>query len=310
MHQKSSSSQHSESHLNDAREYWWNDDYLELLASRLELNQCDSLADIGCGKGMMAFKLAPFLAENAKVFGLDMEPKYIKGATKAIKKQSKNSTAEFEFVSGSAYDLPYEDASMDVTLCQTLLIHLNDPLQAIKEMKRITKPGGWIVGFEPNNMVQHLLFDRYRDTDYEVEDILRVLEIRLRIEKGKKAEGKGFNSLGDVLPDLFLQAGLEETQVWLSDKALQIIPPYDTREKRFRVGQMITWLEDGSGGLGYEENVTYYIAGGGKKKDFDAYWQTVLAYKDVLLRNLKQQKHITAGGGVMYITAARVPEEE
>lgn len=304
-----SSSQHSESHLNQAREYWWNDDFLELLANRLDLDQCETLADIGCGRGMMAFKFAPYLAENAKVYGLDMEPKYIKGATKAARKQSKFSSAAFEFVAGSAYELPYEDASMDVTICQTLLIHLEDPLRAIQEMKRITRPGGWIVGFEPNNMVQHLLFDRYKDTDYEVEDILRVLEIRLRIEKGKKLEGKGFNSLGDVLPDLFLQAGLEETQVWLSDKALQIIPPYDTREKRFRVGQMITWLEDGTGGLGYDENVRYYLAGGGKKRDFDEYWKSVLAYKNTLLRNLKAQTHITAGGGVMYIVAARTPEE-
>ena len=50
------------------------------------------------------------------------------------------------------------------------------------------------MALEPNNLVQHLLFDRYQDTDYEVEDILRV--IRLRIEKGKKLDGRGFNSSG------------------------------------------------------------------------------------------------------------------
>ena len=46
------------------------------------------------------------------------------------------------------------------------------------------------------------------------------------------------------------------------------------------------------------------------KVKFHIYDPVVLAYKDVLLRNLKQQTHITAGGGVMYIAAARVPEEE
>ncbi len=309
MNTKNNQSQHSQSHLNQAREYWWNEDFLELLAERLDLGACEAMADIGCGQGMMAFRLAPYLAKEATVFGIDQEEKHIRKAKKAVKKHNE-SACRFEFARGSAYQLPYDDYSMDLTLCQTLLIHLKDPLAAIREMARITQPGGWILALEPNNLVQHLLFDRYQDTDYEVEDILQVMEIRLRIEKGKKQEGMGFNSLGDVVPDLFIQAGLQDTRVWLSDKALQIIPPYDTREKRFRVAQLISWLEEGSGGLGYEENLKYYLAGKGKKADFETYWQRVMVYKSTLLRKLKNQEYISAGGGVMYIVAARVPESE
>lgn len=304
-HNKKSS--HSASHLNQAREYWWNEDFLALLADRLELSDCESLADIGCGEGMMAFKFAPYLSDGAAVYGVDQEPRYLRKAGKLAKKQKLDSVS-FDFRVGSAYQLPLEDDSVDISICQTLLIHLDDPLAGLKEMMRITRPGGLVVALEPNNMVQHLLFDRYRDTEYEVEDILRVLEIRLRIEKGKKLEGLGFNSLGDVLPDLYLKAGLEETQVWLNDKALQLIPPYDTREQRFRAGQMITWLEEGSGGLGYEENLQYYLAGGGTRKVFDAYWKTVEAYKVSLLNQLKNQTYISSGGGVMYVTAGRVPD--
>ncbi|MDP5169371.1 MAG: class I SAM-dependent methyltransferase, partial [Bacteroidia bacterium] len=122
--QQQQATAHSESHLNAAREYWWNEDYLALLADRLDLLQCETLADIGCGKGMMAFKFAPYLQPGAQVFGVDQEPKYIKAADRAAKKQGAYSAIKYDFTVGSAYHLPFDNEQMDVTLCQTLLIHL------------------------------------------------------------------------------------------------------------------------------------------------------------------------------------------
>lgn len=298
---------HSSSHLNEARDYWWNEDFLGLLADRLDLARVQAMADIGCGKGMMAFRLAPYLSPGAAIFGLDQEARYIKAAQKAASKFSDSN--RFHFSTGDAYALPWADQQMDLSLCQTLLIHLENPAAAIEEMKRITRPGGCILALEPNNLVQQLMFDRYQETDFRVEEVLQVMEVRLRMEQGKKMLGKGYSSLGDVVPDLFQQAGLENIQVWLSDKALQIIPPYDTKEKRVRVAQLVSWLEEGNGGLGYEENLNYYLAGGGKKADFQRYWQRVLAYKDLLLQKISDQEHISAGGGVMYIVAGWLPEE-
>ena len=65
-----------------------------------------------------------------------------------------------------------------------------------------------MLALEPNNLVPNLMFDRYGETDYNVEGMLDVLEVKLRIEKGKKRLGEGFNSLGDVVPDLFVKAGV------------------------------------------------------------------------------------------------------
>src|SRR5690606_20182926 len=39
-----------------------------------------------------------------------------------------------EFLVGDAYTLPFGPDEFDVSVCQTLLIHLSDPLKALREM--------------------------------------------------------------------------------------------------------------------------------------------------------------------------------
>lgn len=296
---------HSQDHLGESREYWWNEDYLELLARRLSLKDCKSVADIGCGNGLMSLNVANYLPEGASIKGLDFEKRHLKKARQKVRKSEKSSGVDFEFMEGNANNLPFSDQEMDLTFCQTLLIHVPDPLAVVEEMKRVTKKGSWVVALEPNNLVPNLMFDNMAQTDFDVQDMMEVIEIRLRCEKGKQRLGEGFSSLGDVLPDLFLKAGLTDIQVWISDKALTIIPPYDTREKRVRASQMVEWFETDSGGSGYADNLRYFKAGGGKKRNFDAYWIKLETYKQWALQQLKEEKFISAGGNVMYIVAGK-----
>ena len=305
MNYQNNSPAHSADHFGEARAYWWNDDFLSLIAERLELSTCQKVADIGCGTGEMTFRIAPYLDSGASVVGLDQEEQHLKKARQKARHRKKAKNVDFEFVVGDASTLPFDDGQFDLTLCQTLLIHTEDPLRVINEMKRITAPGGYVVALEPNNLVPHLMFDRYVETDYKVEDMLEMIEVRLRCEQGKKRLGQGFSSLGDVLPDLFSQAGLTDIQVWQSDKALALIPPYDTREKRVRAAQLVDWLENDQGGLGYEENLRYYRAGGGKKEAFDTYWHRVSLYKTSMLQLLKEQRYISAGGQLMSVVKGK-----
>ena len=64
---------HSEEWINDARQYWWNEDYIELILKRHNLLNIDSLADIGCGKGYMTFKFLPHLNNIKECYGRDIE---------------------------------------------------------------------------------------------------------------------------------------------------------------------------------------------------------------------------------------------
>lgn len=297
---------HSEDVLTEGREYWWNEDFLELTARRLNFQTCHQVADIGCGTGTMTFALSPYFPETTIFHGLDAERRHIRKAIQRSRKEGGKPGQAYQFSEGDAADIPFADNEMDLSFCQTLLIHVEDPVSVLKEMKRITRDGGWILALEPNNLVTSLMFDTYEQTRYSIPELLKIVEVRLRCENGKRNLGLGFNSVGDALPDLFQKVGLTDIQVWISDKALSCIPPYDTREQRVRVSQLIEWLESGTGGFNYDQNYRYFRAGGGSKSDFNAYWANWLIHKDELLRDLKEQRFISAGGSLMYVVAGQV----
>ncbi len=45
----------------------------------------------------------------------------------------------------SVYQLPFQDGEFDRVLCMVVLEHLEDPIRAIAEMRRVLKPGGKII---------------------------------------------------------------------------------------------------------------------------------------------------------------------
>jgi SAM-dependent methyltransferase len=49
------------------------------------------------------------------------------------------------WVNGNALSLPFIRDSFDISLCHYLLLWINEPLQVLEEMKRVTRPGGHIL---------------------------------------------------------------------------------------------------------------------------------------------------------------------
>lgn len=294
---------HSEEYFGDARDYWWNDDYLELMAKRLNLSNCKTMVDVGCGYGYMSYKLSPFLSKDAKIYGFDLESKHIENAIQRINKVSNSQNVEFNFCVGDANNIGLADNTADITVCQTVLIHVKDPHHVIREMIRVTKPGGYVVAIEPNNSINSMIIDSV--TPNNITERLEILEARMIMEKGKSELGEGFNSIGDYIPQYFYEVGLKDTQVWLVDKACSFIPPYDTTEKKARVEEYLQWIEQGQSVFDYNEEMKYYIAGGGEKEKFERYWEKV---KDNMLKvknAIREEKYVAPGGTVFYLVAGR-----
>jgi ubiquinone/menaquinone biosynthesis C-methylase UbiE len=101
------------------------------------------LLDVGCGTGDDARMLAALVAPSGEVVGVD-------GSQIMIDEARRRGTGGLpvRFEVANAHKLPFADASFDGSRCDRTFMHLEDPLQALSEMVRVTKPGGRVVVYE------------------------------------------------------------------------------------------------------------------------------------------------------------------
>lgn len=63
--------------------------------------------------------------------------------------------------------MPIEDATFDAVLCTQVLEHLKKPLESVKEMYRVLKPGGYLFLTVPMSQEEHQVpYDFFRYTSY------------------------------------------------------------------------------------------------------------------------------------------------
>lgn len=97
------------------------------------------LADVGCGTGTLTFELARFAK---RVIAIDLSREMLRRAGYLAKEQGFRNV---EFRRGDAAKLPLGDESVDAAFCVMVLHFLANPSQAVKELCRITRPGGSVI---------------------------------------------------------------------------------------------------------------------------------------------------------------------
>ena len=93
-----------------------------------------TVADLGCGSGILAGQLAPFVEQ---IIGIDNSDPMLVAA-----QQRTENANNIELRKGELTSLPIDDGSVDATLCVIVLSYIEDAAAAVKEMARILKPGG------------------------------------------------------------------------------------------------------------------------------------------------------------------------
>lgn len=97
-----------------------------------------TILDVGCGPATITVDLAANYVPEGHVTGIDVPAILDSAAHYAAERGVTNVT----FTSGDAHALPFPDASFDVVHAHQLLQHVGDPIQVLREMRRVTKPGG------------------------------------------------------------------------------------------------------------------------------------------------------------------------
>jgi len=171
----------------------------QLYESFLDIRPGQKIVDVGCGPGDFTRYLARLSDGKSKILGIDSNPKSIKAGIADTKKARLSDGVSYKL--GDAYKIPIDDEYADLTCCRTLLMHLDRPLKAVREMARITKPGGHVVAVEQGKM--GIYYDPNDKRFSRLSD--QVWEAQLR--GIRKLEGKEFR-IGEKLPGIFQEAGL------------------------------------------------------------------------------------------------------
>ncbi len=112
------------------------DKVISILEDNGALSSPDAIAiDIGCSIGFFAQALTPYFEV---VIGLDID---VHALTEA-KKRPENAIDNLEFLTGDSLNLPFNDNSVDLVLCNHTYEHVPDAEILFSEIKRVLKPGG------------------------------------------------------------------------------------------------------------------------------------------------------------------------
>ena len=102
------------------------------------LSQGKSLLDVGSGAGTITADFAQRLSPG-RVTALEASEEALEFTRAGVKKHGLNSV---DFVVGDVHALEFPDDSFDIVHAHQVLQHVSNPVQALREMKRVCKPGG------------------------------------------------------------------------------------------------------------------------------------------------------------------------
>ncbi|MGZ4736402.1 MAG: methyltransferase domain-containing protein [Acidimicrobiia bacterium] len=96
------------------------------------------LLDVGCGPGTITIDLARGVAPGA-VVGIDRVAEVVAQAEELRRSRG---IENVRFATGDVYSLDLADASFDVVHAHQVLQHLREPVAALRELRRVLRPGG------------------------------------------------------------------------------------------------------------------------------------------------------------------------
>ncbi|GAA2727016.1 class I SAM-dependent methyltransferase [Actinocorallia aurantiaca] len=169
----------------------------------------DVLLDVGCGPGSITVDLA---SRVAKVVGVDLVEEVLEEA-----RARAEGVGNVSFRAADVYELPFEDGVFDVVHAHQTLQHVADPVRALREMRRVCRPGGIVAA---------------RDSDYagkvwypaspEIEEWLALYDRCARANGGEPNAGRHLLAwahaagFADVVPSssTWCHATEEERRWW------------------------------------------------------------------------------------------------
>jgi ubiquinone/menaquinone biosynthesis C-methylase UbiE len=109
------------------------------LLNAAALTPGERVLDLACGTGLVTLPAARAVGPSGQVTGVDIAERMVQSL------RERACAARLSMVAAArmdAEDLALADGSFDVVLCALGLMYLPDPAQALREVKRVLRPGG------------------------------------------------------------------------------------------------------------------------------------------------------------------------
>ena len=100
--------------------------------------------DLGCGSGAFTPFIARVVGQKGRVYALDIQADMLKQLENKLSKPENRDIKNIKLIEGNAYELPFEDNSLDLVNMVTVLQEIPDRNRALQEVKRVLKPGGFL----------------------------------------------------------------------------------------------------------------------------------------------------------------------
>lgn len=129
----------SDRHARFVQQARWTESARRHLYERVRMKPGGRVLDVGCGTGALHPELS---AAGQGVFGIDLNTAYL---TYAMNR------TDARLAAADGYALPFSGRTFDVCLCHFLLLWTKRPREILKEMMRVTRPGGAVLALaEPD----------------------------------------------------------------------------------------------------------------------------------------------------------------
>jgi ubiquinone/menaquinone biosynthesis C-methylase UbiE len=114
--------------------------------ARLPLPDARRILALGCGTGVEVRALRRLTRPEVAIVGVDHSPALIDAARRHTDDEGLSGNVTYQV--GDAHHVPYGDGEFDVVTLHTLISHVDDPLQVLREARRLARPGGTVAIFD------------------------------------------------------------------------------------------------------------------------------------------------------------------
>ena len=113
---------------------------------RLPLTGAERILAFGCGTGIEVRALKRLTEPTTAIIGIDHSAALIDSARRLTADEGLADSVSYDV--GDAHHTPYDDDEFDIVTLHTIISHVDDPHQVLREARRVVRPGGTVAVFD------------------------------------------------------------------------------------------------------------------------------------------------------------------